>query len=343
MGWLTCFVEKLAKEEKVVNIVIKCRLFLRYRVYGTGSTVQGNLMEWLNYHHLFYFWMVGKEGTVAAAAAQLHLARPTVTAQIRELERSVGQKLFRQQGRRLVFTEFGRQVFQYAEEIFSIGHELREFIKTRHSDHRQKFRVGMPDVVPKLIAFELLKPALGLDQRPRTICQEGPLDQLLGDLALHKLDLVISDSPAPESLDVNVYSHKLGECGLSMLAVQSLAKKYRQGFPHSLTGAPLLLPTQLTTVRRSLDRWMEDREIFPEIVAEFEDSALLKVFGQAGEGVFPVPSAIERHVKRQYGVSLVGHIDDVHERFYAISVEKRVQHAATSMIVQQARHKLFDA
>jgi LysR family transcriptional activator of nhaA len=299
-------------------------------------------MDWLNYHHLFYFWTVAKTGTVSEAAKQLHLARPTVTAQVRELENSVGQKLLRQQGRGLVLTEFGQRIFEYADEIFSIGHELREFVKTGQPGSGQRFRVGMPDVVPKLIAFELLKPALLGRQRPRTECYEGKLQELLADLALHRLDLVLSDSPAPTTLDVNVYSHKLGECGLSILAVQPLARKYRKGFPQTLTNAPILLPTEQTAVRRSLDRWMEDRDVFPEVVAEFEDSALLKVFGQAGQGVFPVPTAIEELVKKQYGVSLVGRIPEVLDTFYAISVEKRVQHEATLKILKQARSKFFE-
>ena len=299
-------------------------------------------MDWINYHHLFYFWMVAKTGTVSAAAKKLHLARPTVTAQVRELEKSVGQKLLRQQGRGLVLTEFGQQIFAYAENIFSIGQELREFIKTGQPGRRQKLRVGMPDVVPKLIAFELLKPALIGAEPPRMECYEGKLTDLLADLAIHRLDLVLSDSPAPTTLDVNVYNHKLGECGLSILATPSLAKKYRKGFPDSLTNAPILLPTELTVVRRSLDRWMEDRKVFPEIVAEFEDSALLKVFGQAGQGVFPVPSVIEDIVKKQYGVWLVGRIPEVLDTFYVISVEKRVQHEAAIRIMNQARNKLFE-
>ena len=299
-------------------------------------------MDWINYHHLFYFWMVAKTGTVSAAAKKLHLARPTVTAQVRELEKSVGQKLLRQQGRGLVLTEFGQQIFAYAENIFSIGQELREFIKTGQPGRRQKLRVGMADVVPKLIAFELLKPALIGAEPPRMECYEGKLTDLLADLAIHRLDLVLSDSPAPTTLDVNVYNHKLGECGLSILATPSLAKKYRKGFPDSLTNAPILLPTELTVVRRSLDRWMEDRKVFPEIVAEFEDSALLKVFGQAGQGVFPVPSVIEDIVKKQYGVWLVGRIPEVLDTFYVISVEKRVQHEAAIRIMNQARNKLFE-
>jgi LysR family transcriptional activator of nhaA len=299
-------------------------------------------MEWLNYHHLFYFWLTVKTGTVTAAADSLHLARPTVAAQIKELEKSVGRKLFQKQGRGLVLTEFGQQVHQYAEEIFAIGHELREFIKTGHQGNRKRFVVGLPDVVPKHVAFELLKPALHMEDRPRTICYEGKLNHLLADLALHKLDLVISDSPAPTTLEFKVYTHKLGECGMSMLATPTLAKKYKKGFPKSLTDAPCLLPTDHTAVRRSLDIWMDDNDIFPDIVAEFEDSALLKVFGQAGEGIFPVPTAIEERVIKQFGVQLVGQIPEVLDKFYAISAEKRVHHEATQLVVKQARNKLFD-
>tara|TARA_Y100000588_G_scaffold19688_1_gene20130 strand:- start:1752 stop:2669 length:918 start_codon:yes stop_codon:yes gene_type:complete len=298
-------------------------------------------MDWLNYHHLFYFWSVAHEGTVSEAARQLHLARPTVTGQIRELEKAVGQQLFRQKGRSLVLTEFGQQVLEYADEIFSVGHELREFVKTGHPGTRRRFRVGMPDVLPKLIAFELLKPALQGAERPRTECYEGKLLELLTDLAKHKLDLVLSDSPAPTTLDFNVFSHKLGECGLSLLAISSLARQLQKGFPETLTNAPMLLPSQHTTVRRSLDRWLDERDLFPTIVAEFDDSALLKVFGQAGEGVFPVPTAIEDRVKKQYEVALVGRIPEVLDVFYAISVEKRVEHQSTLRILKQAANTFF--
>ena len=298
-------------------------------------------MDWLNYHHLFYFWSVAHEGTVSEAARQLHLARPTVTGQIRELEKAVGQQLFRQKGRSLVLTEFGQQVLEYADEIFSVGHELREFVKTGHPGTRRRFRVGMPDVLPKLVAFELLKPALQGAERPRTECYEGKLLELLTDLAKHKLDLVLSDSPAPTTLDFNVFSHKLGECGLSLLAISSLARRLQKGFPETLTNAPMLLPSQHTTVRRSLDRWLDERDLFPTIVAEFDDSALLKVFGQAGEGVFPVPTAIEDRVKKQYGVALVGRIPEVLDVFYAISVEKRVEHQSTLRILKQAANTFF--
>ena len=260
-----------------------------------------------------------KIGTMSGAAEALHLARPTITSQIRELEKSFGQKLFEKQGRGLVLTDFGAKVNQFADEIFTIGHELKEYVKTGHTGNRKRFVVGLPDVVPKHIAFELLKPALHVPNRPRTVCYEGKFKDLLADLAVHKLDLIISDAPAPATAEYKLYTHKLGECGLSMLAVPALARKYRKGFPNSLTDAPVLLPTDHTAVRRSLDVWMEEREIFPEIVAEFEDSALLKVFGQHGEGIFPVPTAIENLIKRQFGVHLIGRIDDVKDRFYAIS------------------------
>lgn len=297
-------------------------------------------MEWLNYHHLFYFWMVAREGTVSGAAAKLHLARPTVTAQVRELENSVGQKLFRRRGRGLELTEFGQQVFHYADQIFAIGHELRDFLRTGQG--RKRFRVGMPDVVPKLIAFELLKPVMQVPDRPRTECCEGKLQDLLSDLVVHKLDLVISDSPAPTSAQLGVFSHKLGECGVSLLGTASLVKEYGEGFPGSLTKAPVLLPAQHTAIRRPLDRWLDERGVVPDVVAEFEDSALLKVFGQAGQGIFPVPTVIEENVKQQYGVSLVGRIAEVRDEFYAISVEKRVQHAVALQIVNQARNGLFE-
>ena len=283
-------------------------------------------MDWLNYHHLFYFWMTVKSGTISAAAETLHLARPTVAAQVKELEKSFGKKLLKKQGRGLVLTEFGSQVYEYADEIFAIGHELREFVRTGNSGTRKRFVVGLPDVVPKHIAMELLRPALASEEKTRLVCYEGKLEHLLADLAVHKLDLIISDSPAPPTMEFKVYNHKLGECGMSIMAVPELAKQFSGKFPESLTGAPLLLPTDHTAVRRSLDIWMEDHQIYPDLIAEFEDSALLKAFGQAGEGLFPVPTAIESLIKHQYNVQLVGRVEAVKDKFYAISPEKRVHH-----------------
>lgn len=299
-------------------------------------------MDWLNYHHLFYFWNVAREGTVSKAAEKLHLARTTVTSQVRELEKSTGNKLFRKKGRYLELTEFGQQVFAYAEEIFAIGHELTDFVRNGQSGSLKKFAVAMPDVVPKLIAFELLKPAIHHPDGLHIVCHEGKLEDLLADLALHKLDLIISDAPAPPTVDVRAYSHRLGECGMSFLAVPKIARKHRKGFPQSLHGAPMCLPTNHTAVRRALNQWLDDHDIHPHVVAEFEDSALLKVFGQSGLGIVPIPTAIEDEVKKQYGMHLVGRLDDVVDKFYAISVEKRVHHPAVLAIVKQARSKIFD-
>ena len=215
-------------------------------------------MEWLNYHHLFYFWNVAKEGTVSAAAEQLHVARTTVTAQVRELEKAAGAKLFEKKGRYLELTEFGQHVYRYAEEIFTIGRELRDFMKTGKLGKVKKFVVGMPDVVPKLVAFELLKPAIHHPDGFQIVCHEGKLPELVADLALHRLDLIISDAPAPPTVDVRAYSHRLGECGLSFLAVPELARKHRRKFPSSLSGAPVCLPTDHTAVRRSLNHWLDD-------------------------------------------------------------------------------------
>ena len=299
-------------------------------------------MDWLNYHHLQYFWNVAKEGTVSAAAEKLHLARTTLTSQIRELEKFCGQKLFQKKGRLLELTEFGQHVFQYADEIFAIGNELCEFINTGQSGSTKKFVVGIPDVVPKLVAFELLKPAIHHPDGLHIVCFEGKLADLLGDLALHRLDLIISDAPAPPNIDVRAYNHSLGECGLTFLAVPKLAKKFSRGFPKSLQGAPVCLPTEHTAVRRSLNQWLDNHEIRPHIVAEFEDSALLKVFGQSGLGIVPVPTAIETEVKKQYDMQVVGRLDDVVDKFYAISVEKRVHHPAVVAILKQARSEIFE-
>ncbi len=298
-------------------------------------------MDWLNYHHLFYFWNVAKEGTVSAAAEKLHLARTTITSQVRQFERATGNELFRKSGRYLELTEFGQHIFRYAEEIFAIGHELTDFIHNGQSSSK-RFVVGMPDVVPKLIAFELLKPAIHHPEGLHIVCHDGKLSDLLADLALHRLDLIISDSPAPPTIDVRAYSHRLGECGMSFLAVPELARKYRRKFPESLNGAPVCLPTNHTAVRRELNFWLDEHDIHPHIVAEFEDSALLKVFGQSGLGVVPIPTAIEKEVKKQYNMQLVGRLDEVVDRFYAISVEKRVHHPAVRAIVKQARSKIFD-
>ncbi|MGE0681152.1 MAG: transcriptional activator NhaR [Candidatus Binatia bacterium] len=302
-------------------------------------------MEWLNYHHLLYFWVVAREGSVTRASEQLYLSQPTISAQIRALEHSLGEKLFAKSGRHLILTEIGRVVFRYAEEIFTLGHELTDTLKGRASSRAQgrpvRFLVGIADVVPKLIAHHVLEPALHLAEPIHIVCTEGKPERLLAELAVHELDLVLTDAPISPSVKIKAYNHLLGECGVTIFAPAKTSAGYKRKFPHSLNGAPFLFPTDNTSSRRLLDQWFEAQGIRPTIVGEFEDSALLKVFGQTGMGLFAAPSVIEAEVKTQYGVHAIGRIDAVRERFYAISVERKLKHPAVVAISETARQELF--
>ena len=298
-------------------------------------------MDWLNYHHLFYFWKVAGEGSIARAAEQLHLAHPTISKQLGQLETALGDKLFDRVGRNLVLTEFGQTVFRYAEEIFSVGRELQDAVRGRPRGRPLQFIVGMPDVLPKLIAHRLLKPAFEISEPIHVVCHEGRHDELLAELAVHRLDIVLSDSPVSPTVNVRAFNHLLGESGLSFFGKADLAIKYRRKFPASLDGAPMLLPTEKTAVRRDLDQWFHAEDIRPTIIAEFEDTALMKVFGQDGVGLFPAPTVIEKEVCRQYGVRVAGRTDAVRERYYAISVERRLKHPAVVAICETARKELF--
>ena len=298
-------------------------------------------MEWLNYHHLLYFWVVACHGSVTRAAAELRLAQSTVSTQLRTLEEVLGEKLFARTGRRLVLTDVGRLVFRYADEIFGLGRELLETVKGRPTGQPMRLTVGIADAVPKLIAYRLLRPALAVAEPVRIICREDKPDRLLAQLAVHGLDLVLSDAPIGPTTKVRAFNHLLGECGVTFFAAPALARTCRRGFPRSLGGAPMLLPTDNTALRRSLDDWFESEDIRPRVASEFEDSALLMAFGQAGMGLFPAPSAIERQVRSQYGVVVVGRLDTVRERFYAISGERRLKHPAVVAISEAARQRVF--
>lgn len=298
-------------------------------------------MEWLNYHHLLYFWTVAREGSVARACEQLHLAQPTISAQIRSLEESLGAKLFAREGRGLAMTDTGRVVYRYADEIFSLGRELRDTLRGRPTGRAMRLAVGVADVLPKLVAYRLLEPALRLPEAVQIVCTDGKPEELLGELARHKLDIVLSDAPLGPGAKVRAFNHQLGECGVSVLGAAALARAHGGTFPQSLDGAPFLLPTEGTALRRSLDHWFDARGFRPVVAGEFEDSALLKAFGQAGTGLFVVPSVIEVEVCRQYQVETLGRIEAVRERFYAISVERRLKHPAVVAISEAARRELF--
>jgi LysR family transcriptional activator of nhaA len=298
-------------------------------------------LAWLNYHHLHYFWTVAREGGVSRAAEKLRLSQPTISAQLRLLEESLGEKLLRRQGRTLVLTEVGRVVFRYADEIFSLGRELTETLRGRPAGRPAQLTVGVANVVPKLVVYRLLQPATEGPDPVHIVCREDSVEPLVAQLALHSLDAVISDAPALPHLRVKVFNHLLGESGTTFFAAADVAKRIRRRFPASLDGLPLLLPTANTALRRALDQWMDGAGIRPAVVGEFEDSALMKVFGRAGGVAFPAPTVIEDDVCRMYGVRVAGRTAAVTERFYAISVERRLKHPGVVAITTAAREGLF--
>lgn len=298
-------------------------------------------MDWLNYHHLLYFWVVAREGSISSACAQLHLTQPTISSQLRKLEKSIGEKLYHRVGRNLTLTETGQLVFRYADDIFALGQELTDVLRGRPTGSPLRFYVGVADVVPKLVAFRLLEPALHLPEPVQLTCEEGKLDYLLMELAGHRFDVVLSDQPLGAMVHVRAYSHLLGQCGVTVFGTAALARKYRSRFPKSLDGAPMLVPMRNTSLRRALDQWFDSEDIQPKVMGEFEDSALLKVFGTAGVGLFAAPSAIEQEICRQYRVRPLGELPDVQERYYVISTERKLQHPAVEAISEAARKELF--
>ncbi len=298
-------------------------------------------MDWLNYHHLLYFWVVAREGSIVKASEQLSLSQSTISEQLRSLETSLGEQLFARVGRNLALTEMGRMVFRYADEIFAIGRELMDTVQGRPTDRPLRMIVGVTDVVPKLVAYRLLEPALHLDQPVKIVCREGKLDHLLADLAIYDLDVVLSDAPLGPTAKVRAFNHLLGECGVTFCGTAALIARYHDEFPQSLDQAPLLLPTDNTTMRRALDHWFEAEKIRPRVVGEFEDSALLKVFGQEGMGLFVVPTVIEAEVQRQYRVDILGRVDAIRERFYALTVNRRLRHPAVVAMSEVAQRILF--
>jgi len=300
-------------------------------------------VAWLNYHHLLYFWTVAREGSVTAACRRLHLAQPTVSGQIRMLERSLGHRLLQRRGRGLVLTEAGRTVFRYADEIFALGRDLMAELQGRATGRPVRFVVGVSDAMPKLLVHRLLAPALRLPEPLYLSCLESDPADLLARLARHDLDVILTDAPVSPATGVRAYSHLLGRSGVSVFAVPAAAGRYRRGFPGSLHGAPFLLPGADTMLRRALEYWFESAGVRPVAVGEFADSALLKVFGQNGLGLFALPSAVEPLVERRYGVRAVGRLPGLHEEFYAVSPGRQATHPGLSAILQAARGGLLDS
>ncbi|SFD02610.1 transcriptional activator NhaR [Massilia yuzhufengensis] len=298
-------------------------------------------MATLNYKHLRYFWMVAKTGSIAKAAAQLHLTPQSISGQLTELADSLGVTLFRRAGRNLEITDTGRRVARYADEIFTTGDALLELVRDKDMTTAMSFRVGCADSVSKLIACKLVQPALALSEPVRLICREGRLDSLVAELAVHRLDLVIADRPIPPQFSVRAYSHLLGQSAMSAFATPALAGRLGPAFPACLNEAPLLLPGEDFAIHQRLLRWFEDSDVHPNVVGEFDDSAMMKAFGQSGAGVFFAPTVIAPQVCQQYGVVVLGQVDSVVEQVYALSTERRMRHPATLAISALARDELF--
>jgi LysR family transcriptional regulator, transcriptional activator of nhaA len=298
-------------------------------------------MEWLNYHHLLYFWTVVRAGSIQKAGAELRVSAPAISTQLKVLEEQLGEKLLTRTGRRLVLTETGRVVFSYAEDIFRLGRELLDVVKNRPVGRPLRLEVGIVDVVPKVIAQILLQPALRLREPVRIVCREASSDELLGRLATHELDVVLSDSALDPTVKIKAYSHLLGECGVMFVAAGNMADRYRRRFPKSLDGAPMFLPADNTALRRNLDSWFQSQGVWPVVLGEFEDQALLRAFGETGAGVFPMASVLQNQVRKHKGLRVVGVTEEVRTHFYAISPERKLQHPAVIAIRNAARHALF--
>lgn len=298
-------------------------------------------MNWLNYHHLHYFWLVVREGGIVPAAKKLRVSHPTVSTQVRKLEEALGQPLFDRSRRRLELTDPGRTVYEYAEQIFDLGRQMQDVLQGGQSDRPLKLAVGVTDAMPKLIVRRLLEPALHLETPVRLLCREDRTDRVLAELALGHLDVVLADTPVPSGSGLRAYSHQLGECGVTFFAAPKTARRLRGGFPNSLHGVPFLAPTGDYVLRRALEVWFDRVDVHPDIVAEFEDSALLKVFAQDGLGVFAAPSVMTSAIEGQYGLRSIGDTDDVKERFYAITTERRLRNVAVRAICDEARDHIF--
>jgi LysR family transcriptional activator of nhaA len=299
-------------------------------------------MSAFNYQHLHYFWVVAREGSIAKATRVLDLTQPTISVQIHALERQLGEKLFARRGRNLALTDVGQIVFRFADEIFTLGRELSDTLDGRPSGRPLRFAVGISDSLPKLTTYRLLEPALQLRTPSlRVVLRTDKVERLLGDLSIHALDLVLSDTPISPTLKIRAFSHLLGDSGVTIFGSEALAKKYKRGFPKSLDGAPFLMHGESSAMRRSLEQWCATHQVRPETVAEIEDIAILQVFGQQGLGLFAAPTVVEPFLRRQYDVHVVGRLDAVRERFYAISADRKFKHPGIVAISDAARHKLF--
>jgi LysR family transcriptional activator of nhaA len=298
-------------------------------------------MEWLNFHHLRYFWMVARKGGVRKAAEALHVSQPSISAQLKLLEDSLGQKLFRRSGRNLVLTDVGQLVLNYADEIFSAGRELMNAVKQRPGKHPVRLNIGLTDAFPKLIAWQILRAAFRFDEAVHIVCREGEIGPLVNHLQAHRLDIVLADEPASSTLKAKTFNHRLGDSSITFCAVPALATKLRRNFPKSLDGAPALLPATNMGMRAALETWFDTQDIHPRLVGEFEDSALMEVVSAGGRGFTVVHSVVARTALKHYDLRVIANVKDCRSEFYAITAERRVKHPAAVAITEHAYSNLF--
>ena len=298
-------------------------------------------MEWLNFHHLRYFWTVARKGGVRKAAQELHVSQPSISAQLGLLEESFGEKLFKRSGRNLILTEVGHVVLSYADEIFSAGRELMSAVKQRPSARPLRLHIGITDAVSKLITFEILKAAFRFAEPIHIICREGEIGPLVTQLQAHRLDIVLADEPASSSLEAKTFNHRLGRSGVTFCAVPSLAAKLRRNFPQSLDGAPALLPSENMGVRAALETWFDAQGIRPRVIGEFEDSALMEVCSSGGRGFTVVHTVVDRAALKHYGLRVIAKVEECGSDFFAITAERRVKHPAALAITKYAYTSLF--
>lgn len=291
----------------------------------------------MNYKHLHYFWTVANEGSIAKASEKLHITPQTISGQLTLLQDKLGSELLQKSGRGLELTETGKLVMRYAEEIFALGKELNEVLRGSPNVGASEFIVSVASALPKTIVYKIIQPALQLPQEIMLTCQSGPVDTILANLAIHEVDLVLSDTPVTSQFNIKAYNHYLGESHLTFFAHPDLAKKYRKNFPHSINNAPILLPTKQYAIRQLFDRWAEDNQIYPEIKGQFDDNAILKAFGQSGRGIFFMPEVIQDEVCHNFNVEVIGHLKEVKQKYYAISLERKVRHPAVAAICDTAR------
>jgi LysR family transcriptional activator of nhaA len=292
----------------------------------------------INFRHLYYFWVVATEGGITRAAERLGLAVQTVSSQLTLLEQQLGKTLFAQQGRRLVLTEAGRVALNYADQIFLLGGQLQEALNEADSG-RVRLSVGISDSLPKLSAYRMLEAALQMERPVRLVCQEDQFEALLADLALHKLDVVLTDREVRAGASLKVFSHQLFDSEMVVVGAPALASAWQEGFPGNLNGAPFLLPTRNNALRGKIDEWFVQHHIRPDVVGEFEDNALLNTFGRRGLGLFFAPAALAHDVAEQFGAVQIGTADSVREQFYAISNERKIKHPAVEAILAAAQKR----